>query len=174
MSPTLKVNLTLFFVPYIFVGFCRFTILLLLSLTKCVFIQNLVIHDNTSLHKCLDAKCTELCFKNCHGFPQLSIIRDNPRNLIHKKCHRKSYHKWHEKNHDNKGNTWCTNMHNHLNILMNCSVEMNQATMAVQMICWSNSEAFDMHTWMMYESPESRPVSFRVHRNLIDFLQSVT
>ena len=97
MSPTLKVNLTLFFVPYIFVGFCRFTILLLLSLTKCVFIQNLVIHDNTSLHKCLDAKCTELCFKNCHGFPQLSIIRDNPRNLIHKKCHRKSYHKWHKK-----------------------------------------------------------------------------
>ena len=60
-------------------------------------------------------------------------------------------------------------MYNRLNILMNCSGEMNQATVAVQMICWSNSEAFDMHTWMMYESPESRPVSFRVHRNLIDF-----
>lgn len=47
-----------------------------------------LIHDNISLHiKCWDTKCTKLCFKNCHGFHQTSIIRGNTCKLIHKQCH---------------------------------------------------------------------------------------
>ena len=48
VSPTLDVNPHLFVIPCNFGGDYRFTLLQLLSLTKCFFIQVSIIHDNIS------------------------------------------------------------------------------------------------------------------------------
>ena len=129
-----------------------------------------LIHDNTSLHiKCWDTKCTKLCFKNCHGFHQTSIIRGNTCKLIHKQCHQ-------EKSPQMTPNATfavltCT-MIEHLDE----TVVWKQSKLR-SWRCWWDAEAFDIHSDMHDGSPAwlticQFPRAQESHQ-LISFLQSL-
>ena len=63
-----------------------------MSLTKWFFIQNSIIHDINSLHKCWDVEYTKLCLTNRHLGELIGSWDDNIYKHIHKKMTLESYH----------------------------------------------------------------------------------
>jgi hypothetical protein len=99
VSPTLNVNLPYFPFLIFLLGLYGFTIILLLSLT-IVSVFSFKIQSSMTTFHYINVKMQNILnsisriVMNFLNFQ--SSMNHSPRNFIHKKCHRKSYDKWHK------------------------------------------------------------------------------